>query len=102
MILGNGQSLLKFQWCFYHGSNQTLVYVPFDVAVEKPDTWVVGLESQDDVSIWSQDESISSHRNCGIIGLAGVRCIEVTGFFVGSRDGLEIVAVKMEWMLSGI
>lgn len=37
VVLGNGELLLEFKWCFDKRGNETRGNVPLDVAMEKPD-----------------------------------------------------------------
>lgn len=76
--------------------------MPFDMAVEKPNSRVVGLEAEDDVTIWAEDEGISSHWGCRVHGLAAVGGIKGTGFFFRTGDGLESMTVEMKGVLPGI
>jgi len=76
--------------------------MPFDVTVEEPYSRVISLEAENNISIRSQDEGISSHRGRRVIDLARVCSIKITSLFLGSSDGLEVVAMEMERMLSGV
>ena len=103
--------------------------MPFDVAVEEPDAWrvrcqlgcglwrewteievcgkvggrgelirIIGSEAQDNVSQWAYHEGIPSHRH-------GWECLVGYVFarlFFGANDGLEVVAVQMEGMSTGV
>jgi hypothetical protein len=72
------------------------------MAVEKPDTWVVGCEAQDDVPGGTQDECVAAHGDGGVGSFGGVGGVEGAGVFGGAGDGLEVVAVEMEGMFAGI
>ena len=71
-----------------------------DVAVEEPDAWIISLEAHNKVARRPDHERISAHRDRreGSV-VARVICAPV---IISSHDYLEIVAVKMERMLSSI
>lgn len=52
MTFRDGEAFLNFQRCLHHGSDETLIHMPFDVAMEEPYSRVVGLKSQDNVTFW--------------------------------------------------
>jgi hypothetical protein len=70
--------------------------------MEKPHARVISLEPKYDVAIRVQHKGISSHWNGGVIGLARIGRIEISCFFLGPYNSLEIVAVQMERVLSRI
>jgi hypothetical protein len=72
------------------------------LAMEQPHARVIGLESKYDMAIWIKNKGISSHRNGGVIGLTRVRRIEISCFFLGPYNSLEVVTVQVERVLSRI
>jgi hypothetical protein len=70
--------------------------LPFDVAVEEPDTGVIGAETQDDVPVWADEDGVAPHGCVGwgcVIGVCGVveSCV-----VVAAGNDLEGVAVEVE------
>ena len=58
---------------FDHGGGEARSYVPLNVAVEEPDTGVVGAEAQDKVAVWVDEDGVASHwRGRGRRGVGGV------------------------------
>ena len=88
--------------------------MPFYVAVEEPDACkergtlvearvgrdlgrlirVVGAEAEDDVAHWSHHEGVPPHGHLR----HGLVSDIVTAVVVGAGDGLELVAVQVEWV----
>lgn len=111
-------SLLDIERCLHHSRNQALIYMPFDVAAEKdvstvcawsalnlleePDSRIVSLETEYNMSFRVQDECISSHRNRWILRLGCICWVKTSGRFLRASDGLKIVTMKVERMLSGV
>ena len=91
MILWNSQSLLHLLWSFNEGCNQTGLHVPFDMAMEKPDAWVVGSESKNHVSTGSNKNGVTAHWLSWHIHWD--RVIVKTRVLIGTVDKLEVVAV---------
>ena len=72
--------------------------MPFDVAVEQPDTWVVCSEPQDHVAVWSDHEGVAAHwylREGLVVDIS-------TSLFGRADDCLESVAVEMEGMFTRV
>jgi hypothetical protein len=63
------------------------------LAMEKPHAWIISLEPKHYMTIGIQHKGISSHWNGGVIGLARIRRIEISCFFLGPHNGLEVVTV---------
>lgn len=74
--------------------------MPFDVAVEEPNTRVVGLESKNYVPVRSHEDSVPTHRRLGECG--SIRSVVCAGLFLRTRNDLECVAVQMERMSKNI
>jgi len=72
------------------------------LAMEQPHTRVVSLEAEDNISLRIKDKCISPHWNSWVLGLSGVRSIETSSIFIRPCNGLEVVAVQMEGVLSGV
>ena len=72
------------------------------MAVEEPHAGVVSLEAQDNVAIGPQDEGVPAHGNGRVVGLCRVGRVEDAGLFVRPCNGLEVMAVQMERVLSGV
>ena len=72
--------------------------MPLDVAVEEPDAWVIGLEAEDGISVGAHGDGVAPHR------VSGQRLVvyEIAGFFLGTHDGLEGVAVEMEGVFAWV
>jgi len=68
--------------------------------MEEPNSWVVSGETQDNVAVRSQNKGIPSHWDCWVIGLARIRRVKNSSLVFRPRNGLEVVAVKMERMLA--
>lgn len=100
VVLWDLEGLLDVQWSFDQGGDETAIHMPFDVAVEKPDAWVVGFEPEDKVAEGIDHESVSSHRRPG--RLSGVGRIVGPSIWVGTRDCLESVTVKVEGVFPGV
>ena len=92
MVGGKCDGVLQVQGRFDHGGDEAGRNVPFDVAVEEPDAWVVGAEAEDNVAVGGRHEGISLHRNSW-------KCLvacPITCVLLGARNSLEGVAVEME------
>jgi hypothetical protein len=76
--------------------------MPFDVAMEQPNTRVVSGKAKDQMAIGLHNHSVSPHWGSRIVVLGRVPSVEVSRIGFGSRNGLEVVAVKMEWVLTSI
>lgn len=98
MVAGDADGLLEDIGRFDHGGDQARGDVPFDVAVEEPDAWVVGAEADDEVAIRADHEGVAAHGDGGEGFVADV----VSGFLLGADDGLEVVAVKVEGVLARV
>lgn len=94
VVLWDLEGLLDVEWGFDQGGDETAIHMPFDVAVEEPDAWVVGFKPEDKVAEGINQESVSSHGRRG--RLSGVGRIVGPSMWVGTHDGLESVTVKME------
>lgn len=104
VVCGDGEGFLELQGRFDDGGDQARRDVPFDVAVEEPDTGVVGAESDHKVAARSHHEGIPAHRDlrqvcvCGDVAGGEV----VSGVFVGTHDDLEAVAVEVKGVLARV
>jgi hypothetical protein len=68
--------------------------MPLDMAMEEPNARISRPKPQDDVAERPDDKGVAAHGRCREhVCLGGVLGLEVAGFFVGARDGLEGVAV---------
>lgn len=85
--------------------------MPVDVAVEEPDTGIVGNKADDEIALGGEHESISSRRGgresrvvVGIVRDGVAVQIVVEGGAVRRRpiDNLEVVPVEMEGVRAGI
>ena len=78
--------------------------MPLNMAMEEPDTRIVGSKSHNEMAVGSDKNDVSSHGlgriHHGSIG-DGLG-IKVAGLFLTTENGLEGVAVQMEWMLARI
>lgn len=74
--------------------------MPLDMAVEKPHTRIIRLESQHHVPVRSHHKGVATHGGGGEIGVAGR--VVVASVFVAAPDGLEGVAVEVEGVLAGV
>lgn len=77
--------------------------MPFDVAVEEPDAWVVGAEAQDEVAVWADEDGVAAHWDGVLRGGRRGRGVVGTCFCVAADEDLEGVAVEVEgvsfWVL---
>lgn len=71
-------------------------HLPFDMAVEQPDSRVVTAESQNHITIRLDQYSVASHWNGGRHGSL-FDCVTSSILF-RAFDDLECMAVEMEWM----
>jgi hypothetical protein len=78
--------------------NRNESYIPFNMAVEKPNAGVVRYIAEYNVSRWLDKNCIPTHRSLGESDIVGVD----TSVFVGSSNKLKVVAMQMERMLSRI
>lgn len=60
--------------------------------------WVVGAEAEDEVSVWSDEDGVSLHRDFGESFVVAV----VAGVVGGAHDCLEGVAVEVKGMSTGV
>ncbi|KAH3662871.1 hypothetical protein OGATHE_004447 [Ogataea polymorpha] len=101
-----GQSLVSLdsKRVLNQSESQTLGQMPFNVAVEKPNTWIVGLESDHKVRVWVHVKNVSSHwvLRRSIWGRFVVRLRSIVRERWTSLDNLEHVTVQVERMLTGI
>ncbi len=101
MLLRECEGFLEGEGGFDHGGDETGCDVPFYVAVEEPDTGVVGAEAEDDVAVWVDHYGVAFH-GCGGEGGGGGGGVGVgvgvvgAGVGGGADDGLEGVAVEVE------
>ena len=116
MVIGNSESgFLHCEWSFDHCCDKTAIDVPFDVAVEQPDSykisvrllvglgdakliWVIRLEAEHNVRVRIDHEGIPSHRyswECVIVRIW-------PRLLVTTSNGLKVVSMKMEWVLAGV
>lgn len=128
VVVGDGELLLDVEGGLDKGGEKAGGDVPFDVAVEEPDTLeaktpllgkhvhknrgggrmekdvtrVVGLEAHDNVAVGPDDEGVSSHGNGLVVALGEGLVFKSTGFFLRAVDGLEGVAVEMERVATGV
>lgn len=72
------------------------------VAVEEPDAWIVCAEAHDEVASRSHQQCVPPYRNSRELVYRGAVWAEFTGVFGGAGQNLELMAVKVEWMLAGI
>jgi hypothetical protein len=68
------------------------------MAMEEPYTGVIGLEAYNHVSVRSDEDGITTHRDFRERAIVGIGTLLVWG----AVDGLEVVSVQMERMLSRI
>lgn len=81
MIFGNSECFLDFERCFNQGCGKALVDVPFNVAVEEPDTGIVRLKTENKVTGWTEDDGVAAHRRGRVRCLGCVGRIECAGIF---------------------
>jgi len=74
--------------------------VPLDVAVEKPDSWIVCFEPQHDVPVRLYEHGIPPHRRLRVV--SGGVAVVGPGFLGRTVGELEGVAVEVEWVFSGV
>lgn len=96
MVRRQGDLLLYPQRILDKRSQETGDDMPLNVAVEEPDTGVVGLESQNHVTIGPDDERIATHGLLGVGFDADALVLKGAGLLLGAVDGLEVVTVEME------
>lgn len=72
--------------------------MPFDVAMEQPDTRVICSEPQDHVAVRSHHNGITAHWYLGEGFVVDIG----TGLVGGPDDCLEGVAMEMEGMFTGV
>ena len=90
---------LDVEWGLDDSGNEPRGNVPLDVAVEEPDTRVVGAEAEDGVAVGVDEDGVATHGRCGEVrGSGGV--VEA-GFVLAAVDDLEGVAVEMERVSEG-
>lgn len=84
--------------CISDKIQEELTHLPFKMAMEEPDARVVGHETENHVSVWSDEDGIATHgdsRECDVVGV-------VAFVICRAGDDLEVMSVKMERMLSWI
>lgn len=95
----DGKGLLQLQRRLDKGGDESRDDVPFDVAVEEPDAGVVGFESQNHVAVGVDEKGVAPHGHLGKrLSCAAAAVFPGAGRLVGAKDGLEIVAVQVEWV----
>jgi len=94
------EGLLDVEGGFDQGGDETAINVPFDVAVEEPDTRVIGLEPEDKMAERIDHKSVSSHGHPW--RLSSVGRIVRASVWIGTHYGLEYVTVKMKGMFPGV
>lgn len=72
------------------------------LAMEQPHSRVISPEAEDNITLWIKNKCISPHGNRRVLDLSGVRNIETPSIFSRPCNGLEVMAVQMEGVLSGI
>ena len=72
--------------------------MPLDMAVEEPDTGVVGAEAEDDVAVRVYHEGVATHGDGG----KGLVHDVVAGVRGRADDGLEVVAVQVEGVFAWV
>ena len=92
MILRDLDFLLHGERRFDHRGDEAGGDVPLDMAVEEPDTWIIGAEAHHDVAARWDHEGVAPHGHCRESFVADV----VACVFGGADDGLEGVPVEME------
>ena len=83
----------------YHGRRQSHLNVPLDVAVEQPDAWVGGTESQDDIGVRHDGDCVAHRRVVLVVFIAAWpgACSAV-----GTGEDLEVVAMEVEGVVGDI
>ena len=71
--------------------------MPFNVAMELPDSGVITAETDNRMPISIDEDGIASCGDLGKFGALG--WIPVTSVFFGAGEDLEFVAVHVEWVL---
>ena len=68
--------------------------MPRDVAMERPDAWIIGLVLQDNVAWFGEGDGLSEDLYVAALGvlLMGYRAVPETGAF---GEDVEVVAVEM-------
>lgn len=100
MVLWDLEGFLDIEGGFDDCGYEAAVYVPFNVAVEEPDTWIIGLEPEDKVAVRINGQGVSSH---GIFWkLSCIGGVVGAGVWVGTRYNLESMTVKMERVFPAI
>lgn len=97
-VLRDREGVAHGDGVFDQSRDETGRQVPFDVAVEKPDTRVVRDEADDEVTRRASHEDVTAHGDRGERVVTAVS----TGVVIRANDGLELMTVKMERVLSGI
>jgi hypothetical protein len=77
--------------------------MPFDVAVEERDAWIVDFETYDGVATAVDEHGVATHRRFRNGNIRRwKKWWTVVGAGAGARDYLEVVRVQMEWMSTAI
>jgi hypothetical protein len=84
--------------------DQPRINVPFDMAMEQPQPWVIALEAHHDMPVRPDQQDVPAHRllwqhQAAVDHSVGVIVARVV---VSANDGLEIVPVQMEGMFAGV
>lgn len=75
------------------------------LTVEKPDTWIISNEPDDNVAVWVNEDSVSSHGclyECGIIWIVIALCNTVSMAWFGTHTGNIKVIVGERALLTFI
>jgi len=72
--------------------------VPFDVAMEEPDTRIIGPETEDHVPVWSDEDGIPAHWG---FGESDIICV-ITLIRRRAGDDLECMAVQVEGVFTRV
>jgi hypothetical protein len=97
---GRGELVLDSERCFDHRGSQPGGYMPFYVAVEEPYSRIVRSKTQNDVSVWSNEDSIASH-GCRVWSWSVVWVVK-TCVVVAAGYDLEGMTVEMEGVFSRV
>lgn len=76
--------------------------MPLDVTMEQPYTRVVSGEAKDNIASWVHKNSVSSHRNSRIAIFSRVSKAKISCVELGPGDGLEVMAMEVEWVLASV
>lgn len=87
--------------CLNEGGGETSLEMPLDVAMEQPDTGVVGLEADGNVLLGGDEDSVTA-GGVGAVNVARVRTRSGVVLASAASDNLEDVTVEMEGVVTGI